>query len=305
MGLTAQAALLNQRIANGEIILLDGGTGTEMQHLGIPMTEGAWCGLGTVTHPDLVEQVHLSFLEVGAEVIVANTYASSRHLLAGIGEEEQFVRANVSAMEVALAAREKSGRPNTVVAGSLSPTNQEQALPPVAEAAVNYREQAQVLADAGADILICEMLRDVDHSRAVLDGARASGLPVWAGWSAMRDSQGALGTAWGDTDLLGVMQAVGNAGVEAMLMMHTEQPDMHEGLDLLEQVSGDLPLGAYAQSGGFVPPDWDFAGVVDPPHYKVEAASWIDRGVQIIGGCCGIGPDHIAELRHLIDQGSR
>jgi len=300
--LTPAAARLADRLATGQVVLMDGGTGTEMERVGVPMVDGAWCGCGTITHPDLVQAVHESFIVAGAEVIAANTYASSRHVMEQVGEGDRFEEANRSAVAVAIAAREATNATHVAVAGSMSPTNQYREVPPVSVTAPNYREQALILEDAGADLLLVEMLRDAEHSIALLDGARATDLPIWMGWSAFRDADGDLTTAWNDKNLARYMVEVGTEGVDAVMLMHTEQSEMADGLDLVDQIAGDLPRGAYAQSGGFIPPNWVFEDVVPPAVYTGYAMGWIERGVQIVGGCCGITPDHIAHLRKALDH---
>src|SRR6187200_2322008 len=70
-------ALVEQKLMAGENIILDGGTGTEIQRRGVPMHHQVWCAEANVTHPDVVRAVHCDYLRAGAEVITANTFATS------------------------------------------------------------------------------------------------------------------------------------------------------------------------------------------------------------------------------------
>ena len=74
--------------------------------------------------------------------------------------------------------------------------------------------------------------------------------------------------------------------------VHDTGPALSELKDLW-----DGPMFAYAESGHFVPPSWKFEDIISPQDYLDYARQWIEQGVQIIGGCCGIGPEHIRVLR--------
>ena len=70
---------LEQRLADGELIILDGAIGTELERLGAPMHEEIWCGHALETHPELVSEVHRSYIAAGADIITTNTYTTARH----------------------------------------------------------------------------------------------------------------------------------------------------------------------------------------------------------------------------------
>jgi len=290
---------LNDRLALGQIVLIDGATGTDIERRGVPMVEGAWCGASAFTHPDDVRAVHRAHIDAGAEVIIANTYASSRHVLAQAGIEEQFEDVNRIAVELACQAREQSGRSNVLVAGSISTTVQGGTFPPVDVARANFAAQARVLAEAGADLLVLEMMRDIAQTEACLAGAVETGLPIWLGLSCIiKDGEPWM---WEGTDTVeAFMQRFAGEPIDVVAVMHTEIADIELCLDVVER-HWQGPIGVYAQSGIFTPPVWVFVDIVSAPAYADACMRWIDRGVQIIGGCCGIGHEHIAYLRPLID----
>ena len=70
-----------RRIRSGDCILIDGATGTETQRRGVPQLENAWNGGGPLSHPDIVRQVHVDYLEAGAEIIISDSFATHRHAL--------------------------------------------------------------------------------------------------------------------------------------------------------------------------------------------------------------------------------
>src|SRR6516165_9811015 len=112
---------LKQRLAAGETIILDGPTGTELQRRGAPMDPGAWCGPATLTHEPLLTQIHADYIAAGADVITANTFASSRLMLARSGLGDSVREINERAIGAALRARDTApDAAGAVVAGSLS-----------------------------------------------------------------------------------------------------------------------------------------------------------------------------------------
>lgn len=295
----AVSSSLNERLARGEFVLIDGATGTDIERRGVPMVEHAWCGVSALTHGDDVQAVHRAHIDAGAELLITNTYASSRHLLARAGHEDNFEAINRAAVELAIAARADAGRPDVVVAGSMSTTRQGGPYAEIEDARTNFAEQARILAEAGADIILLEMMRDIEQTEVCLEAAYATGLPVWMGISCViKDDK-----PWMIDGLLLLdvfMRRFADEPVEAIAVMHTETEDVDACLDVMQQ-HWHGPIGVYAQSGDFQPPVWVFIDVISAQGYADACMGWIDRGVQIIGGCCGIGHEHIAHLRPYID----
>ena len=110
---------LQDKIESGELIILDGAIGTELERLGAPMHKDVWCGHALDSHPELVTQVHQSYIDAGADVITANTYATGRQALKLGGLEDKMQPWNAYAMQLACQAREASDRP-VCVAGSVT-----------------------------------------------------------------------------------------------------------------------------------------------------------------------------------------
>ena len=162
--------ILDKKLAAGDIIVLDGATGSEIERLGGEMHAAAWCGLANRTHPDTVRRVHESYLEAGADVITTNTFATCRHVLDGAGYGGETVAINRRAVELAREARDRVAPDRPVaVAGSMSNTvawvpgtfgPDSACLPSPQKEAANYREVADTLAEAGCDLLMMEMLLD-------------------------------------------------------------------------------------------------------------------------------------------------
>ena len=101
--------ILDEKLAAGDVIVLDGGTGTEIARLGGEMNAAAWCAVANLTHPDTVRRVHESYLEAGADVIITNTFATCRHVLDGAGLGDETAAINRRAVELAREARDRGG----------------------------------------------------------------------------------------------------------------------------------------------------------------------------------------------------
>src|SRR5258708_223417 len=114
-------ARLKERLAAGEAIILDGPTGTELQRRGAPMDPAAWCGPATLDNDRMLTEIHADYIHAGADVITANTFASSRLILAKAGLADRVREINERAVAAALRARDTAANgAAVVVAGSLS-----------------------------------------------------------------------------------------------------------------------------------------------------------------------------------------
>jgi S-methylmethionine-dependent homocysteine/selenocysteine methylase len=293
-------AFLEEKLRQGQIILLDGATGTELEKRGVPMNSKAWSAEAILTHPEIVQAVHEDYLHAGADIITVNSFSTARHILLSAGLMRQFRNLNREAVKLAVRAREKTATSPVAIAGSIAPTtfcsDPTKCYPPLTEALSWYLEQAELLAESGVDLLIIEMIEDIEQGSLAVQAACSTGLPVWLGFSCRRNDAGEI-MLWerGHTLMEGVT-AISRIGGSAAFIMHTEVSDTTEALAILKTCRQGT-LGVYAHSGRFVMPSWKFNDIISPEDYAVEAGNWIGMGAGIIGGCCGIGPAHIRELK--------
>lgn len=298
------------RLAAGGVVLLDGATGTELQRRGAAMSDGAWCALATASHPDLLRAIHADYVRAGADVITANTFASARHLLERAGRGELTVELLRRAVRLAREAVDATADRPVAVAGSIStmrPVGKggDQRDLDVDLAAIpwadNLEEVAKTLAEAGADLLLLEMISDIDYGMLALEAARGTGLPVWVGLSAKRQGGRLVSYRDDGPSFRELADHWTRQSVQAVGIMHTAVPEIDEALDLL-LARTDLPVMAYPEAGYFSSPNWNFIEV-DPAGFAEAAIGWAGRGARILGGCCGLGPDHIAALAGRIRSG--
>ena len=310
----SNAAELEARIHRGETAVLDGAMGTELERLGAPMHDAVWCGKALEDYPELVREVHRSYIEAGADIITTNTYASARHSLEPGGLGDRVEEWNTRAVTFAREARDATDSPHPVyVAGSVSTFGSFNHLTP-SELAQGLREQARILAAQGVDLLLLETLGTKrDGIEAGVEAITDIGLPVWVAMSCMQShdtEEVMLGVeesqAHSSDDLRMAYEPFGPAvasvmarGASAALMMHS---DLNVTRAALETIAAHYngPRGAYPNAGHWLRPQWAFVDQVSPEAYAEEASAWIASGARVVGGCCGIGPAHIKAVRERI-----
>ncbi len=104
----------------GDVLLIDGGMGTELQRRGVAMDEVAWSGAAVFTNPDAVRETHEDYIRAGARVIITNTFGSTRQMLEPAGYGDQVEAVHRDAVKLAKQARENVGEPTVAIAGSIS-----------------------------------------------------------------------------------------------------------------------------------------------------------------------------------------
>ena len=240
------------------------------------------------------------YIRAGAEIVISNTFATLKSALRDAGLEEYFDTYNRRGVELACEARAALGASTVVVAGGISHWSWSGNHPTLEELRDNATEQAAIMKEAGADLIMLEMMSKVEPMLAVLDGVQGCGLPVWVGLSCKLDSNGTprlydSDHTIGEQTLADAIHALKGRNVPLISIMHTEVSYVDACLDVVEEMWVG-PVGVYAHSGNYVGGKWIFNSVISPADYATAAEGWRDRGVRVIGGCCGVGPTHIRAL---------
>ena len=146
-------------------------------------------------------------------------------------------------------------------------------------------------------------MRSIDSTKVAIEAATGAGLPVWLGWSCEPGQHGPVLIDDGGP-LANAMQWVAQQeAVELVAIMHTETDYVSECIEVVSRY-WDGPMGAYAHTGDWQPPHWIFDETITPDDYCTAVDTWIGQGVQVVGGCCGIGPAHIGHIAdHLMALG--
>ena len=288
-----------EKLERNQVVVIDGGTGSELQRRGVPMNEAAWSGLAVHSHPDVVRAVHEDYIAAGAEVIITNTFGTARFLLEPAGLGDEFENINRKAVQLAAQARDASGK-NIDIAGSISN------LPPGMNAA-NYpapdlelaglKELAAILADNGVDLIALEMMQDTRNAARAMEAALETGLPVWLGVSCRQrpNGEGLASFDLPDMDFARPLDALIPMGPSVVNIMHSDVGAVPQAITMVrERWPG--PIGVYPEIGEFTPPNWMFDADATPEALVEHARGWVDSGVLLVGGCCGTTPAHIAAL---------
>jgi S-methylmethionine-dependent homocysteine/selenocysteine methylase len=290
------------------LIILDGGMGQELINRNASGQGALWSAKALFDNPEAVQAVHEDYINAGADVITTNSYSCIRNNFEPEGLADRLGEMNRLSAELAHRARDNSGKP-VLIAGSMGPQRgsyRPDLVGSYKETEALYREQAEFLAPH-VDLFICETLSCIVEARAAVVAATSTGKPVWLSWS-IEDSGAAnlrsgesIHTAWKD---------IANSGISAVLLNCSPPEAISTVLPELVSIC-DIPVGAYANAFTPIPEKWDFHGEesippsridVTPQAYSEHAADWLAAGARIIGGCCEVGPAHIAELKTKLKQ---
>ena len=285
------------------VTLLDGGMGQELIHRAGDRPTPLWSTQVMMDRPGLVQQVHADYFAAGADIATTNSYAIHRDRLIPDGLEHLFEPLHATALAEAEAARKSHGRGR--IAGSVGPLagSYRPELHPQPDRAIPlYAEIVRLLAP-GVDLILFESVSSLMHAETALAGAKAaaSGKPVWLSVT-LDDTNGSrLRSGESVAELLPVLKAGGAAAVLANCSIPEAMP---AALEIFAK--GDLPFGAYAN--GFTRITQAFLAdrpTVDalsarsdlgPAIYADHVMAWVAQGATIVGGCCEVGPAHIAEI---------
>jgi homocysteine S-methyltransferase len=310
---------LEKRIGHGEVIILDGAIGTQLQEMGLPIQHTAWAATALQTHPSTVKLMHELYVKAGVDILTTNTYASARHNLEPLGMGDLTGELNRRAVMLAREARDKAGRDRPVlIAGSISnfgmttsgedlATLRQRTRFTEEQFRANLREQAELLLEAGVDFLLAESTGSNTHRKWVSDACKSTGAPFWVGFKVRREpDDAAVRTGYLSNDgFADVLEDVMSHGGSVLSVFHSGIDDTSAALEIaLKQWPG--PLGAYpdAERKDYMSQarDRSTENKISPEEFARRARQWVESGVQIIGGCCGYGLAYIRPLRDALPQ---
>ena len=285
-----------------DLTLLDGGTGRELQHRGLVKRGSIWSALALLERPDVVGDIHESFIEAGADVITSNNYSVVPALLAMEGMEDQFESLIPLAGDLAKRARDKRN-PAVQVAGSLPPLNHSYRADLVGAEDENIKTY-QCIAEGLApnvDLFLCETMSSGIEARSAVRAVTTLGKPIWVAWSLGNEPDGRLLS--GET-IEQAFALLDGLPVDTYLFNCCSPESISSAIPILRRLT-DRPIGAYANSFDVPRPERGATPLradITPDCYRDWVAGWIHDGASVLGGCCGIGPAHIALLRDQFDR---
>lgn len=293
----------------GGITILDGGMGRQLARMGAPFRLPEWSALALIEAPEFVLDAHAAFIGSGAQVITTNSYAL---VPSRIGEARFAAEGRRLADLAGRLARTAAGRPagSVQVAGSLPPLF-ESYRPELFDAAEAPRilEALVSALTPHVDLWLVETQSSTVEAEAALDAARPTGLPVWVSYT-LHDEIGRRAPAElrsGES----VQTAVATTlewGAQAILFNCSQPEVMRAAVEaaaavIVAEGHEATRIGVYANAFEPEPATNEpYAGIstlrddLDPERYLLWARQWVESGATLIGGCCGIGPEHIAAL---------
>ncbi len=287
-------------------VLMDGGMGQELRRRGVKGSNILWSAYALVTAPQIVSEIHHEYIIAGAQIITTNTYSTIRRRLEDAAIGASFEKLNVAAGKLAMNARNDCN-PDVLIAGSLPPLQGSYRPDLVEEFDITepfYREQAEILAPY-VDFFLCETMSSSAEAMAAAAGAASTGKPVWVSWT-LRDGGSNLLRS-GET-IAQAHAALKDIAVSGFLANCSSPESITQAMEDLNNLS-DFPVGGYANAFAGIPKNWSLTadacmpGVredLTPQAYGEHAKKWIASGARIVGGCCEVGPEHIAHLHNII-----
>ncbi|WP_313565957.1 homocysteine S-methyltransferase [Mobilicoccus sp.] len=298
-------------LAPDTVWVTDGGLATQLEAMGHDLTDALWSARLLRDDPGAIVEAHLAFLRAGARVVTTASYQASYTGFAAAGiEADEATRLLLRSVELAREARDRyeaegGGGPRrggrAVVAASVGPYGA--SLADGSEYRGRYglsvgrlrdwhARRVEVLAGSGADVLAVETIPDADEARAILDLVRGGGVPAWLSYT-VEDGRTRAGQPWPEAFAV----AADAPEVIAVGVNCCAPGDVLPAARTAREVTG-LPVVAYPNSGE----GWDAAArswTGTAASLGDLAPSWIQAGVRLVGGCCRVGPEQIAELARV------
>jgi hypothetical protein len=290
------------------ITILDGGTGRELKRIGAPFRQPEWSALALIEAPHYVRQVHERYVASGADVITTNSYALVPFHIGKERHATDAARLGALAGQLAREVADAAGKP-VRVAGSL---------PPVCGSyradlfdAVTARPLVEVLVSAlrpYVDHWLGETLSAIEEAQLLRDVIGQDGKPLWLSFTLSDDGDEDVPRLRSGETVSSAIVAALDLGASAVLFNCSQPEVMAEAVRVARSVigerGGEVAVGVYANA--FPPMRKDatanatvleIRADLDPPGYLAFARAWVEQGANIVGGCCGIGPEHITALR--------
>lgn len=289
------------------ITLLDGGMGQEVTRRSGVAPTPLWSTRVMLDNPEIVQSAHLDFINAGADIITLNNYTATPDRLTRDATIDLLEPIHKAAIEIAHTAKRESGRNDLLISGCLPPLVASYKTDLALSEDKSYKRYMQLveLQHGGVDMFMAETLGTIAEGRGAARAGLESGKPIWLSFTLDDDATGKLRSG---EPLKDAILAVTELGIETVLINCSMPETVERALDVLVEYSPRA--GAYANGFQSIAA-LDAGGTVEglkarkdlgPNEYADFAMNWVDRGLSIIGGCCEIGPAHIAELANRIER---
>ena len=284
------------------ITIMDGGMGQELLARSINPPTEMWSARVLLDEPGLVTQVHADYIRAGAQTITINAYSATPERLEKYGHGDLFTSLQQAAIECAHTARDTAGTP-VKITGSLPPlyTSYNPDLNNDYETALAIYSQIADAQAAGVDIQMAETLGSILEVRAALTAMHRHDTPIWISLS-LSDGTDSPELRSGEP-LQAALDVIADLGADAVLINCSMPETITAAIGIVSCIG--VPFGAYGNGftavkrlamGDIVAESLKQRTDLGPAEYADQAQNWVDQGATLIGGCCEVGPKHIAEL---------
>ena len=295
---------MEQLLARPRPILIDGAVGTELLRRGVRTELPLWSAHALLNEEgiEVLRQLHLDYARAGAEILVTNTFRTNLRTLKLVGKEAEWKTLNQLAVEAARAAAEAVAPQPCLVAGGLAPLEdcyRPERTPPKKECYDEHKQQAELLAELGVDLLFLETFSHGKEAKAALRAASETGLDIVLSLCPKAPAQLLSGEPL--EELVPELIEIGGERLRGLLLNCATPEVMDQVYPRFAELTGKVPHGLYPHMGEAD----DIVGWKLPEEGKPEAyAEWMRAratvGARFLGGCCGTTPEHIAALRATV-----
>lgn len=279
-------------LRNGTVIL-DGATGSNLRASGMPV--GVCTEQWVLEHPEVLQNLQRAYVEAGSQIVYAPSFSANRLSLSMYGLEDKLAEMNRALVQLSRDA--VGGR--AYVAGDMATCGK----PVDVEGGVRYeelievyREQAQLLVDAGVDLIGLETMMGVTECSAAIEAIRSvCDLPVMCTLTL-----DAVGAAYFDGDAELAAQTLPALGADAIGVNCGQGPELYVSVIQRMRAHTDLPLIAKPNAGlPVIQSDGSAVYGMSPGKFAREMEKLKKAGAGILGGCCGTTPEHIRMLKEM------
>lgn len=279
-------------------IILDGPMGTEIERRGVDTSAPFWSARGLLDAPDLVKQIHIDFINAGAEVITTNTFRTQERTFNKLGLKKYGKKMTQLAVELAHDARKESQK-RIQIAGSIAPLEDcysPNLVPDISELKKEHSDMAKWLYDSGIDIFLIETMNSISEAKVAVDVARDYDLPVWLGMTVDMNGKILSGESWGD--LLKSLSKM----PEVVFVNCSSRIGTSKALQKVDEYRSNLDkkfeLGFYSNYLFELDEGRDINHLRHELHQSLD--EWMSYQPKVVGTCCGATPEDTAFLAKKI-----
>jgi methionine synthase / methylenetetrahydrofolate reductase (NADH) len=276
----------------GSVLCGDGAMGTELMSAGVPV-DVCFEEL-TISSPDSVARIHEAYVQAGARLIETNTFGANAARLARHGLETRVKELNQAAVRL---ARGVIGSRPVYLAGSIGPSGvviHEPGGDPFDPLQL-FREQSEAILEAGVDVIFLETFLDFNEIQIALDAVRRTDPKIPVICSMVSSEEGRLPSS------LPVVQAfreLTRLGADLVGVNCVTGP--YAMLQILRRIPADFLISAFPNAGYPRYHDGRFLYNLSPVYFGQAAKEFVEHGARLVGGCCGVGPEHIHAMSKAI-----